>query len=64
MLQYHNFDSCGLYYDFYNGKDVIECERCGKLHRKKSKKATNIKYCKDCARIVNIEKTIQNRKSV
>lgn len=46
MLPYHNFDSCGLYYDFYNGKDVIECSECGRLVRKKNNKMTR---CKDCA---------------
>lgn len=46
MLQYHNFDSCGLYYDFYNEKGVIECSECGRLVRRKGK---NTKYCKQCS---------------
>lgn len=55
-LSYKNFENCGLYYDFVNGNKVIECEVCGTLVKKKSNKATSIRYCKRCSEETRKEK--------
>ncbi|BAO04920.1 uncharacterized protein CBO05P1_201 [Clostridium botulinum B str. Osaka05] len=39
--------------------EAIECEKCGVLIEKKSNKT---RYCPNCAREINIKKTIENRK--
>lgn len=55
------FDNIGYYLDWYNGDPkIIRCENCSKLI-----KQTNSvrKYCKACAREINIRKTIENRKN-
>lgn len=57
-----NFEQLDLQYEMITGvSEVINCEVCSCLIRKKSNKT---KYCKPCGRVVNIEKTINNRKSL
>lgn len=46
-------------YEKYCGVPMIYCERCGKLVKKTNNK---VKYCKSCAREINIEKTRKNLK--
>jgi hypothetical protein len=53
-LSYTSFENCGFYYDFVVGDNVIECEVCGKLTRKKSNK---MRYCKECAYNIQLELT-------
>ena len=44
---YLNFENCGLYFDMCIGENIIECEECGKLIRRKGK---NKRYCNRCAK--------------
>lgn len=44
-----------------NGTILIKCERCGKLVPKTNNR---MKYCKECSKKINIEKTKQNQKSL
>lgn len=47
-----------FYYEKLSGKNVINCKRCNDLILRIANRRT--KYCKECARIVNIEKTKEN----
>lgn len=51
-----DFRNLGFQYDNYLHGGFIECVECGILIRRCG---TRQKYCKDCARLVNIRKTIQ-----
>ncbi len=55
------FDNLILHYLYYLGEEKIKwCEECGEnLIRIKNNK---VKYCKVCARKININKTVKNRK--
>lgn len=49
------FKQLGIQYEKIMGiSDVIECEKCGDLVRKKGK---NMRFCKSCAEKSNVEKT-------
>lgn len=54
-----DFDECIHYWLIYIGEKWKKCSECGKWV-----KVTNnrVKYCKDCAKRVNIEKTKNNKK--
>lgn len=56
----NNFDDFVLEYDYLIGDNIGHCECCGKPFRIMSNKH---KYCKECAREINIQKTIENRKN-
>lgn len=56
------FDVIGYFYDMYKGdKKIKRCENeeCNTLIRANNNK---MKYCKGCAKAINIEKTIKNRR--
>ena len=60
VLELTTFDDIGYYLDFYcSESNVIKCV-CGKFIKKNNNKQ---KYCKDCAREINISQT-SNRKSL
>lgn len=49
-IEIDNFEQLGLQYESLTGIcEVIECENCGKLIRRKNNK---IRYCKDCAEYI------------
>ena len=54
-----DFDECIHYWLMYLGEKWKKCSVCGKWIRKTN---NSIKYCKDCAKKVNIEKTKNNKK--
>ena len=56
-----DFDECIHYWLQYKGEKWKRCEECGKWVKVTSKTFPQ-KYCKECARIINIEKTIKNKK--
>lgn len=62
MITINNFDNIIIYYKKYLGENIIECENesCNKLFYPRN---NTHKYCKDCAREINIQKTIENRKN-
>jgi hypothetical protein len=61
VMKITTFDNVGYYLDWYNGdKKIIQCENCGKF----IKKYNSRKYCKSCAKEMNIKKTIENRKKL
>ena len=56
-----DFDECIHYWLMYIGEKWKRCEECGKWIKNRSK--TKIpKYCSDCAKKINIEKTKKNKK--
>lgn len=60
-LKINNFQDLGLQYLLWNGnKNIIQCENCRKYIIKKNGK---IKYCRQCAKEINIQKTIENRRN-
>ena len=54
-----DFENTGIEWNRYCGKLYIQCECCGK---KVARTGRRQKYCRKCAKIVNIEKTSNNRK--
>lgn len=54
-----DFENIGLEWNQYCGKPYIKCECCGK---KVVRTGRRQKYCRKCAKSINIEKTAQNRK--
>lgn len=57
-----DFDGCVHYWLRYKGEKWKRCIECGKWI-KQGKKANSLKYCKECAKKINIEKTIENKKN-
>lgn len=59
VLQIKNFDSAGLYFDYYNGsKKIAFCSECGKVFYKRSNRQT---YCsQDCSTLAD-RKKVKNR---
>lgn len=58
-LVVEDFDSVIYYYLIWKGQKWKRCERCYKWIRQKNNK---MKYCSNCSKIENIEKTLKNRK--
>lgn len=55
-----SYDDIGLYYEMYLGNEKIKkCECCGRLIKVRNNKN---KFCRECAKKINIQKTIDNRK--
>ena len=66
VIEIRDFDieSIGLYYTWYiYGGRLIYCSECGKLVLSQSKTYVE-KYCSECARQINITKTIERRKKI
>lgn len=62
LIKITDFEAFNVYYDYLkNGGKLIRCKECGKLVISKSKTCPS-KYCKDCAKRINIEKTVERRK--
>ena len=62
LIKVTDFEAFNVYYDYLkNGGKLIRCKECGKLVLSKSKTCPS-KYCKDCAKRINIEKTVERRK--
>ncbi|MFQ9545784.1 MAG: hypothetical protein ACLR02_12285 [Clostridium sp.] len=60
-VESEDFEKLGLVWLLYKGnKKIKRCEKCNTLLQVKGKERT--KYCKTCAKKVNIEKTILNQK--
>ena len=55
-----DFRNLIYYYLRWKGEKIINCEGCGILIKPTSNKH---KYCKECAKEINIQKTVENRKS-
>lgn len=55
----NNIDSLVLHYLKWRGENIIKCKECGVLIERIGN--SNIIYCKNCAKKVNIQKTIQNK---
>jgi len=59
VIEVKDFDRIGLYYDLYVGDEKVKlCESCETPIKVTGNK---VRYCKECARRTNIEKTIKNR---
>ena len=56
-----DFENAGILWSQYCGKEYIKCDCCGKMVARTGRRQ---KYCRKCAKNVNIEKTAQNRKNV
>lgn len=54
-----DFENAGILWNQYCGKEYIKCDCCGKMVARTGRRQ---KYCRKCAKNVNIEKTAQNRK--
>lgn len=54
-----DFENAGILWSQYCGKEYIKCDCCGKMVARTGRRQ---KYCRKCAKNVNIEKTAQNRK--
>ncbi|WP_137743270.1 hypothetical protein [Robertmurraya siralis] len=55
-----DYNEIGYYYDLYHGENrVKKCESCGIPIKQSNNKK---KYCNPCARNINIQKTVDNRK--
>ena len=62
LIEIIDFEAFNVYYDYLkNGGKLVRCKECGKLVLSKSKTCPS-KYCKDCAKRINIEKTVERRK--
>ena len=62
LIKITDFEAFNVYYDYLkNGGKLVRCKECGKLVLSKSKTCPS-KYCKDCAKRINIEKTVERRK--
>ena len=62
LIKITDFEAFNVYYDYLKkGGRLIRCKECGKLVLSKSKTCPS-KYCKDCAKRINIEKTVERRK--
>ena len=60
VLAVNDFDNICAYYLNYTGKSrYIECQSCGKMVRVHGNRQ---RYCKACAREMNIKKTIERKK--
>ncbi len=60
VIEVNDFDNIYAYYHNYLGKGrYVECSSCGKMVRVKGKWR---KYCNECAREINIQKTIERKK--
>lgn len=60
VLSISNFDNIlGELYMYINPNDYMRCMECGTVIKKTS---NNRKYCTECAREINIQKTKENRK--
>lgn len=59
VLNLTDMRNLGNQYMLHTDKHYMECECCGAIVRKKS---NNQRYCKDCAKKVNIEKTVANKR--
>ena len=56
----NNYEDVIYYYERYlNPSKFVVCKKCGRIIKKKN---NNQKYCRDCAKEINIQKTIDNRK--
>lgn len=60
VITINNFDNIILYYLRYLGENIINCGVCGVLISPTNNKN---KYCSECAKEINIQKTIENRKN-
>lgn len=61
LIEIKDFENIGYYFDYYNKVEgVIQCENCNKPIKQINNKN---KYCKECAKEKNIQKTIENRKN-
>ncbi len=54
-----NFETAGIQWNQFCGKPYIRCEYCGRTVARTGRRQ---KYCRKCAKSINIEKTSQNRK--
>ena len=54
-----NFETAGIQWNQFCGKLYIRCECCGRIVARTGRRQ---KYCRKCAKSINIEKTSQNRK--
>ena len=54
-----NFETAGIQWNQFCGKPYIRCECCGRTVARTGRRQ---KYCRKCAKSINIEKTSQNRK--
>ena len=62
LIKITDFEAFNVYYDYLKkGGRLTNCQECGKLILDKSKTKPT-KYCKDCAKRINIEKTVKRRK--
>lgn len=60
VIEVNDFDNIYAYYHNYLGKGrYVECSSCGKMVRVKGNRR---KYCNECARIINIQKTLERKK--
>lgn len=60
VIEVNDFGNIYAYYHNYLGKGrYVECSSCGKMVRVKGNRR---KYCNECARIINIQKTLERKK--
>lgn len=59
VLVINDFRNLGNQFLRYEGSPCIECATCGAVVKKNSNR---MKYCPDCAKEINIQKTIENFK--
>lgn len=60
VIEVNDFDNIYAYYHNYLGKGrYVECSSCGKMVRVRGNRR---KYCNECARIINIQKTLERKK--
>lgn len=61
VLRLTDLRNLGNQYMLYSQDNYMKCECCGTIIKKRSNRQ---RYCKPCARIVNIEKTGRHRKEL
>lgn len=59
ILAISDFRNLGNQFLRYEGASCIECANCGAVIKKNSNR---MKYCSDCAKEINIQKTVENFK--